>query len=593
MKNSYDLDLFYTMLISRLDELEEDTDFPVYFYQGLYDGSNKLKHVQTTETKKFEDHWILAIESYYPYVDKIIRNYKSALRVEEEVVIVEKAKKTTSRTVRHLAANTHLLKLPEAGQPRTEVMPKKLLVEYSEDEYGIYENRFVATLVHRLVDFVSRRVQILEEDVNTKKISELNNTIELEIENSKYEINIDLKEVQTIDEGQIEEDNRKLLFRAQELHKKLANALNSEFIKTMRNYKRVRSPIMKTQIILKNTNYRNCYLLWQYLDQYSSLGFELIRDVKQKRFNETYRKHLSQNALFAFSTLMFHDKVREKDQKLLTKSFKVRKAEEIKLTADDLKIDPEAYKIEDTMMNEYYLNKTKQMFKKTIDQYMQTEPRYEVALRKALKDTIEITNGLYASYFEINQDEDVFSRLIQETNPKDDLHSSDEKFKIASIVRQIKEADYKKAIALEKKWYNTTLRYQKRFFKSVKLDSDDKLQKDAQRVRELNEQYTKLERAEMLDEQRVQVAKDNEALLELRTKYRERYKKEAKRIADMQKRKAERELERLRKRRETAKEKLRVSKERQKLKQKQYIDKQKEKIKASHDKAMAALKKGK
>ena len=81
---------------------------------------------------------------------------------------------------------------------------------------------------------------------------------------------------------------------------------------------------------------------------------------------------------------------------------------------------------------------------------MQTEPRYEVALKKALKDTMEITNSLYASYFEINQDEDVFDRLVQETNPKEDLDSADEKFKIASIVRQLKEADYKKAIALEK-----------------------------------------------------------------------------------------------------------------------------------------------
>lgn len=581
------------MLISRLDELEEDTDFPVYFYQGLYDGVNKLKQVETTETKKFDDHWIFAIESYYPYVDKILRNYKSALRVEEEVVIVEKAKKTTSRTVRHLAANTHLLKLPDKNHPRNEVMPKKLLVEYSEDEFGIYENRFVATLVQRLVDFVSRRMRILEEDVNTKKIKELNNSIELSIENSKYEINIDLKEVQSIDQGKIEEDNQKLLARAQELHKKLANALNTEFMKTMRNYRKVKAPIMKTQIILKNTNYRNCYLLWQYLDQYNSLGYELIRDVKQKRFNETYRKHLSQNALFAFSTMMFHDVVREKDQKLLTKSFKVKKAQEIKLTADELKIDPESYKIEDTLMNEFYLNKTKQMFKKTIDQYMQTEPRYEVALKKALKDTMEITNSLYASYFEINQDEDVFDRLVQETNPKEDLDSADEKFKIASIVRQLKEADYKKAIALEKKWYQTTLRYQKRFFKSVKLDSDEKLKKEAKRVSELNEEYMKLQRVEILDEQKLQVAKDNEMLLDLKTKYRERYKKEAKRIADIQKRKAERELERLRIRKEKAQEKLRISKEKQKLKQKQYIDKQKEKIKASHDKAMAALKKGK
>jgi len=243
-------------------------------------------------------------------------------------------------------------------------------------------------------------------------------------------------------------------------------------------------------------------------------------------------------------------------------------------------------------MNEYYLNKTKQLFKKTIDQQMQTEPRYEVALRKALKDTMEITNSLYASYFEIDQDDDVFDRLVQDVNPKEDLESADEKYKIASIVRQLKESDYKKAIALEKKWYQTTLKYQKRFFKSVKLDSEEQLKKEAKRVKEANEAYTKLELAEMLDEQKVQVAKDNQMLIELKSTYRERYKKEAKRIADLQKRKADRELERLRKKREAAQEKLRLSKERQKEKQRLYIEKQKAKIKASHDKAMSALKKG-
>src|SRR5690606_10951776 len=193
---------------------------------------------------------------------------------------------------------------------------------------------------------------------------------------------------------------------------------------------------------------------------------------------------------------------REKNANLLTHKYKIKKAEIIKINPEDLMTDPKAIQVEDTKINEYYLNKNKQILKKTLDQYLEQEAKYEIALKKALKDTIEITNSLYISYFEINQDDDVFNRLVQETNPKEDLESADEKFKIASIVRELKEADYKKAIALEKKWYQTTLRYQKRFFKSVKLDSDEKLKKEAKRVSELNEEYMKLQRVEMLDEQK-------------------------------------------------------------------------------------------
>src|SRR5690606_12980997 len=143
------------MLISYLDELETDTDFPAYFYQGLYDGENKLKSLTIHETKKFDDYWISAIEAYYPSIEKIARNYKSALKVQEEVVIIEKARKTNSRTVRHLAANSQFLKETENDKNQKELKPTKLLVQQSDIEYGIYENRFVATLITRLSKFVS------------------------------------------------------------------------------------------------------------------------------------------------------------------------------------------------------------------------------------------------------------------------------------------------------------------------------------------------------------------------------------------------------------------------------------------------------
>src|SRR5690606_40112677 len=71
----------------------------------------------------------------------------------------------------------------------------------SEDEFGIYENRFVSTLIHRLVQFISKRVRILEEDVNTTKINELSQNVEIKIDNSIFEIDINLREKETIDKG--------------------------------------------------------------------------------------------------------------------------------------------------------------------------------------------------------------------------------------------------------------------------------------------------------------------------------------------------------------------------------------------------------
>ncbi len=593
MKQSYDLDLFYNMLITYLDDLETDTDFPAYFYQGLYDGTSKLKSLTVTETKKFDDYWIAAIEAYYPSIDKIARNYKSALRIEEDVVVIEKAKRTNSRTVRHLAANTHLLKEREQGDKSKDILPTKLLVQESDIEYGIYENRFVKTLIQRLAKFVAERVKILREDVDTKRYHNVDSNIEFKIESSTYKVNIGLEEVESISTGKIEQENYMLLKRAEDLDRKIGSLLNSVFMKTLRTSKPVKPPILKTQIILKNIDYRNCYLLWQYLDQYSSLGFELIREEKQKRFNESYRKHLSQNSLMAFSTFMFHDKFREKNAQLDMKRFKVKKAEILRVNPEDLITDPKEYQIEDTKINEYYLNKNKQIFKKMIDSYIETEPKYEVALKKALKDTIEITNSLYQSYFEVNTDDDMFARLIQTTHPRENLAAADEKFKIAETIRQVKEQDYKQAIALEKKWYQSVLNYQKQFFKWVQEENADFLKKETEKVRKANNQYIKLERKKVLEELKLQVATDNQKLLDLKIKYRDTYKKEASRIAEAQRLRAERERERLIKQRDLAKAKLDKAKLQQKTKQDAFVKKQREKIQTSHKKAMESLKKGK
>jgi len=290
---------------------------------------------------------------------------------------------------------------------------------------------------------------------------------------------------------------------------------------------------------------------------------------------------------------MYHDKFRESGAQLDMRKFRLKKAEALKINPEDLIIDPKEYQLEDTKINEFYLNKNKQIFKKVIDQYMESEPKYEVALKKAMKDTIEITNSLYKSYFEVDADDDVFARLIQHTSPKEDLESADQKFKIAQLIRELKEADYKQAIALEKKWYQATLNYQKTFFKWVQEENADFLKKEAQKVKKAHNQYLKLERKKMLEDLRVQAAKNNESLTEMRKKYKDAYQKEAKRIAEAQRLKAQRERERLIKERDLAKAKLEKQRAREQAKQQAYVKAQREKIKTSHQKALEALKKGK
>ena len=74
-------------------------------------------------------------------------------------VIVEKIKKVSLETVKHLAQNTQNIQdLDKNG----DVVPKKLLNVQKEDTIDLYENRFIYTLVKRLEDFIGRQLENIE-----------------------------------------------------------------------------------------------------------------------------------------------------------------------------------------------------------------------------------------------------------------------------------------------------------------------------------------------------------------------------------------------------------------------------------------------
>ncbi len=61
-----------------------------------------------------------------------------------------------------------------------------------------------------------------------------------------------------------------------------------------------------------------------------------------------------------------------------------------------------------------------------------------------------ISNALYQSYFEL-EDEDIFTRLVKDVDPKEEFDETKKKAQIAKIIREVKEVDYNNAIRLEKR----------------------------------------------------------------------------------------------------------------------------------------------
>ncbi|MFH2117885.1 MAG: DUF2357 domain-containing protein [Bacillota bacterium] len=473
MKKSSDLTKFHQTLTDALYQLEMEEEFPNHFYQALLAGENAIYQKNISEIKTFHEDWIGTIESFFPSLDKITKNYKSGLRYDQEIVAIEKAKKTNSDSVRHLASHTHMIKEIRDG----EVIPKQILVTQAEIEPAIYENRFIKTLINRLFKFVMDRYEIVKSNVQSYERKHFNLKSSFNIRDTLVEMDLDLNIKDILEFDSDGRSNFKLMNRISALLKKVNGLRDSNFMEELKRAKLVHAPIMKTSIILKNVDYNNCYNLWLYLDKYNVFNFDI--DVKEQilPFDKYYLRNVYQTALMAFATVYANQEaLADHYQYVDVAEYKKRAPKFVKKNLKDIINQPDPFVLEDTQINQYYLEQNMEIFKKSIEKYEEESTSYDVALRKALRDTINITNTLYQSYFEFQpetQDKDLFFARMVKTDTEAELLKAKDKARVARIIRETKEVDYNNAIRLEKRMMKEIVTLDKSLAKELRFKAYD------------------------------------------------------------------------------------------------------------------------
>lgn len=575
MKKRYDLDKFVEETDVAINDVIAKTEYPSHFYKAFYEGERKYYQSFDVESKEYDLGWIRTIESYFPSIDSITRNLKSVLKYEEEIIPVEKAKKVTKQSVTFLTANTHLINdITEEG-----VIPKKILTDQSEIDYGIYENRFVMTLIKRLNRFVSDRVSEIRKDKEGFRKTHLNLASNFVFEDATYEVNVDVTQKETYNKRKTQEHNDMVLERAERLEYLIGRLNNSKFMLSMKDKKDVKPPILKTSILTKNPDYKNAYLLWLYLDRHSKLEYKLEKETTKKRFTSEYNQALDRNIMMLTSSLINYDKVDNPDLNTVGKAkYKVTKPQNITVLPGEIETTLQPIQIENNIISEFYLNKTKEIFKTRIDEILQeNNNKYKISLEQALRETLEVGNSLYASFFEINQDVDVFQRLIKEDDPQKSLEEAYEKFSVASIVRSVKEKDFKEALKLEKKWVQVLKEKQEALIAYEQEQSDARVALEVAKNKEIaasNKQKLVNKSAVQINKYIVTQKKSNDEEIKA---LKEELKRARIELKAKEKQRIKQEREKLRKKLRLQKqvEQKRVKEEKKKFLEKQKKDKEK------------------
>ena len=207
--------------------------------------------------------WIDMVEECIPYLDNIIRNPRRFIVQEENIVPIEKAKVVTEESIRHLAQHTSMIQ--EVQEDGT-VIPLKLLNVYREETVDLYENRFIKSLVDNLYTFVNNKLSESDQRSYAKVESAVTYSGLMKKKGEVVEVNLQLKSKKDT-EVDASKDGHSLEERIEHIKDIVSAFRGSTFIKSLKESSPVRSPIRKTNVILKEQNFIKALELWEYLEK--------------------------------------------------------------------------------------------------------------------------------------------------------------------------------------------------------------------------------------------------------------------------------------------------------------------------------------
>lgn len=298
-------DLYLNYVDAVGSTLENDRYFQ-YLFEMVQSGDNTLHQTAQVLHKVVDERWLTTIEESLDAINNIIEKPRRFITTSEEVVPVALAKKITADSVRHLSMNTQFIASDEDG----DVQPTKVLNVTTEESYDLYENRFIYHLIQRLVTFIDKRTDVIFWSTGDEKRNTLTMTSKVDdaYEEIEYKLELKIKNRQSFAEN--DSDNMQVFMRIDRVRRLVLALRSSSFCSLMAGCAKVKSPIQRTNLMMKDPDYRTCYKLWQFLESYDEVGYKIEVQDSAMAFDEDYLFQLYTNLITnytVFKSLMEDD----------------------------------------------------------------------------------------------------------------------------------------------------------------------------------------------------------------------------------------------------------------------------------------------
>lgn len=334
--------------------------------------------------------WLDKIEEACPFIDIIIRIPKIALIREEEIVKVERAKNITVASIKNLSRHTEYIN--KVDKKTSDVEPNKILNVRNEETYNIYENVFLYTLVHDMDKFIASKEKLLDNfELRENKLLEY--TASTSTPNEKVNIALKLTSeslpISKIDD-ELKEELKAIKLRLKRVKEYLGSWEKSEMIKALNkaHVSFIKPPIKKTNLILKNPNFRVAVSLWEFLNNYDLEKKEDDRENPDQNSSDILRGFIDHSFLIDYFVMDSMTSYKREQKKNMAKYAVILLTEEIRRVVSLLLSS--GYKITDEELLEIIAQEinreknerfagaddVKKKFKSALDEYLERVQDY-------------------------------------------------------------------------------------------------------------------------------------------------------------------------------------------------------------------------
>ena len=219
-----------------------------------------------------ESDWVEAIENGLIHIEKAIKQERQFIRSNGEVVPIEKVKRVSKETTKHLARHSNLISNYEEGE---DIIPDKLYMIERLNDYAVYENRFLYMLLCYLRDFVTIRYNdIIDLTHKYDATITLDKTVSNGRQKMKYSLLMhDLRR----DDPYLTEHNpaRDIIDRISIILKAIIAYLSTPLMVEVSKVAMLKPPITKTNVLKMDNDFKGAVALYDFIILYDKQGYNV------------------------------------------------------------------------------------------------------------------------------------------------------------------------------------------------------------------------------------------------------------------------------------------------------------------------------